>query len=459
MGLCRGTSTGRDLFAMAKVLIVDDDSSFRKTLRETIADLGHEAWEAGSVREGKKLLAEADVVFLDLRLPDQSGLSLLQSRSEPPRGKANPALVIVTAYAEAENVIEAMKLGAFDHLEKPVGRKEIEDVLRRALARPVLPRETRQPSYENEVFVGSSPLIRRVQKLVGIAASSEVPVLVQGETGTGKEVVARMIHRHSHRSDSRFVPVNCAAIPKDLLESELFGHVRGAFTGAVRDRVGKLQEAHGGTLFLDEIGDMPLEMQAKLLRVLEERVITPLGGSKSLPCDFRLIAATHRDLISAVQEGRFREDLYYRVAVFPIRLPPLRERGSDMLALAEYFLWQACPNSPKKLSPRAAAKLLEYPWPGNVRELRNLMQLLSLTVRGTLVEAEDIQFSHVPEKISTEDLAELDYATAMERLERSLIAKALETCHGNRSAAARRLGIRRQLLYEKLKRYRLGPFS
>jgi DNA-binding NtrC family response regulator len=297
--------------------------------------------------------------------------------------------------------------------------------------------------------------MREVQKAVGLLADSDATVLLLGETGTGKEVVARAIHRHGRRAKSPFVAVNSAAIPGELLESLLFGHKRGAFTGAVADRIGSFQEANGGTLFLDEIGDMDLAMQAKLLRALQERVVTPVGG-KPESVDVRVIAATHRDLVQAARDGKFREDLYYRLGVVPLALPPLRERLADIIPLAEHFLSLAAEGTPKRLTADAAARLLAHPWPGNVRELLNAMKRVATLVRRPVVTAADLDFlagAGRDDAGRPSDWLEGSLPEAVARLEMALIRRALAACAGNRVQAAERLGIRRQLLYQKLARY------
>jgi len=301
--------------------------------------------------------------------------------------------------------------------------------------------------------------MRDVQKAVGLLADSDAAVLLLGETGTGKEVVARAIHRHGQRAAKPFVPVNCAAIPAELLESLLFGHMRGAFTGAIADRPGSFREAQGGTLFLDEIGDMDLGMQAKLLRVLQERVVTPVGG-RPVPIDVRVITATHRDLDEAVRDGRFREDLYYRVGVVPVRLPPLRERLADIIPLAEHFL--ALSGGVHRLGADAAARLLAHAWPGNVRELVNAMKRVATLVRRPVIAASDLDFlsegpgGAPPRAAAGRDWLEGTLPDAVARLEAEMITRALAASNGNRAQAADALGIRRQLLYEKIARYGLS---
>lgn len=441
---------------MATILIVDDDAAFRESLAETVASFGHAVEEAASGHDAIDRLQTSviDLIMMDIRMPGLSGLDVLKHLRSDSR-TANLPVVILTAFAGSHNTIEAMKLGAYDHLTKPVGREDVRDVLERALARPAV--ETRRSSAEDEGgLIGASRPMREVHKLIGLASAGDIPVLISGETGTGKELVARALHQHGSRAHRPFIAVNCAAIPTDLLESELFGYVKGAFTGANSDHIGRFREADGGTLLLDEIGDMPSSMQAKLLRVLQDGEVQPLGSSKRQRVDIRLLAATNRDLPSLVKEGRFREDLFYRLKVVHILLPALRERGSDILLLAEHFLAQASA-APKQLTASAAQVLLEYEWPGNVRELENLMRQLTVLVRGPFIDHSDLIFSKTPMAPdgSLASLSQLPLPAAMKQLERHLIQRALEAAQGNRAEAARRLGIHRQLLYAKLKEHGL----
>jgi DNA-binding NtrC family response regulator len=439
------------------ILIVDDDAALRAGLAEALTDLGFVAAEAA---DGPAALAwlerhRADAVLLDLRMPGLDGMEVLRRiRARP----APPPVAILTAVPTAANTIEAMRLGAADHLAKPVGRADVAALLLRLLP-PDVPAAAARPqagSGEGDL-VGSSGAMREVQKAIGMLADGGATVLITGETGTGKEVVAQAIHRHGRRARKPFVPVNCAAIPAELLQSELFGHVRGAFTGAVADRVGSFREADGGTVFLDEIGDMSPPLQAKLLRALQERVVTPVGG-RPIPVDVRVIAATHRDLERAVRDGAFREDLYYRLGVVPLHLPPLRERLADIVPLAEHFLTRAAGGAAvKRLSAEAAARLLAHPWPGNVRELRNAMERVAAMVRHSVVAAADLAFLHAPDAAGDADPLVGDLPTAVARLEAAMIRRALDASHGNRTEAARRLGIHRQLLHEKIRRYGLDP--
>jgi len=439
---------------MATILIIDDDAALREGLAETLTDLGHTPRMASSGREGLAALSgDVDAVLLDLRMP--GGIDGIEALRRIRSHRDAPPVVVLTAFASAENTIEAMRLGAFDHLTKPIGRDELKALLQRlpSRTRPVI----NAPGSSNGTLIGSSEAMRRVQKAIGLAAESNAIVLILGETGTGKELVARALHDHSQRKDSSFIAVNCAAIPADLLESELFGHVKGSFTGATSDRSGAFRDAENGTLFLDEIGDMPLAMQAKILRALQEQVITPVGG-KPVRTVARIIAATHRDLSRLVAANEFREDLYYRLNVVPIAIPPLRERPSDIVPLAEHFLVLSASSDPsqKQLGPAAIDKLCRYSWPGNVRELRNAIERACVLTRGDVIEASDIDTSgEQVQSPSNSALLEADLPTAVAMLEEAMIRKALEACGGNRTEAARRLNINRQLLYTKMQRYGL----
>ncbi|WP_407154930.1 sigma-54-dependent transcriptional regulator [Bradyrhizobium sp. STM 3557] len=437
---------------MATVLIVDDDAALREGLAETLTDLGHAVRTAASGREALAAISrDTDAVLLDLRMP--GGIDGIEVLRRIRAREDAPAVVVLTAYASPENTIEAMRLGAFDHLVKPIGRDTLSSLLQR-----LPPRATGtsgQTTSTAEGLIGTSEAIRRVQKQIGLAADAEATVLIRGETGTGKELVARALHVHSHRSRAPFVAVNCAAIPQELLESELFGHVKGSFTGASSDRAGAFRDAGNGTLFLDEIGDMPLAMQAKILRALQERVITPVGG-KPAQVSVRVVAATHRDLAKLVASGEFREDLYYRLNVVPIELPPLRERTDDIEPLAEHFLSQASHGRPRPQLTRAAAeKLRHYSWPGNVRELRNVIERACVLTRSPMITADDLV---IGDETWANDGAvpSSDLPAAVAELEARMIRHALDACAGNRTEAARRLNINRQLLYAKMQRYGLA---
>jgi len=448
---------------VAHLLIVDDDNAFRDTLAETLQGLGHCVVATASGAEALETLSSSrerfDAVFLDHRMAGMDGLQTLAAMQA--RLVRLPPVIVLTAFASAGNTIEAMRLGAFDHLAKPISREAVREVLERALQQHAAASPSGVPQDgDGSDLIGPSHAMREVHKRIGLAAASAMPVLVLGETGTGKEMVARALHRHSARADRPFVAVNCSAIPKELLESELFGHVRGAFTGASGERPGCFRAADGGVLLLDEIGDMALDVQAKILRALQEGEVTPLGSHRTVKVDVRVIAATHRDLAAAVREGRFREDLLYRLDVLSIRMPPLRERLADIIPLAEHFLRRAAASdAPKALSAEAAQRLLSHPWPGNVRELRNVMERCHALVRHRVIGAADLAIGpgaaprgEASDTVPAEWL-EGELPAAVEKLERLLIAHALAQTQGNRAEAARRLGIHRQLLYRKLTQY------
>ena len=433
---------------MARVLIVDDDAAFRESLAETLDSLGHETIGALNGREALALFSQRgiDAVFLDFRLPDVSGLDVLRGLRAADETSRVP-VVMLTAYASADNTIEAIRLGAFDHLAKPVSRDAIEKTLADALrsrSQSSVARDTGQ----TEEFIVRSDAMREVLKLIGRGAPSDATVLITGETGSGKEEVARALHRYSTRNTKPFVAINCAAIPRDLLESELFGHVRGAFTGATATRAGVFQRADGGSLLLDEIGDMSADLQAKLLRVLEQGAIVPVGGDRATRVDVRVLAATHRNLERLVALGEFRQDLFYRLNVLQIRIPPLRERLTDIIPLTEHFLNRSS-DSPKVLSEDARRALQAFPWPGNVRELRNVVERASVLARSSQIEVGDLGLDKHEAVVSEESTL----PSALSRLEEAMIRRAIVEAAGNRAEAARRLGIRRQLLYAKLHQY------
>ncbi|MEA9588273.1 sigma-54 dependent transcriptional regulator [Xanthomonas sp. WHRI 10064A] len=445
---------------MARILIIDDDAAFLATLQATLRSLGHSVIAASDGAQGLAQLREGgvDLAFVDFRMPGMDGIEVLRARAGDAQAAQVP-LVMLTAHVSSGNTIEAMTLGAFDHLVKPVGRADIVDVVERALLSRADAAADEPPiplPEEDDALVGHSPAMRTVHKRIGLAAASDLPVLITGETGTGKELAARALHRASARANAAFVAVNCAAIPLELMESELFGHRKGAFSGATSDRIGLIREADGGTLFMDEIGDMPLPMQAKLLRFLQEGEVTPLGGRGAQKVDVRVLAATHRDLAAWVAAGQFRSDLRYRLNVVPIELPPLRERGQDIVLLADYFL-RTGQGSARTLSPAAQARVLAYPWPGNVRELRNVMQRSQVLVRGHSIEADDLDeaLGDLAPPQAPPPAPEMQLPEAVARLEKQMIQDALVHSGGNRAEAARRLGIHRQLLYRKLDDYGL----
>ncbi|WDJ06401.1 sigma-54-dependent transcriptional regulator [Xanthomonas campestris] len=452
---------------MARILIIDDDAAFLATLQATLRSLGHSVIALDNGAAGVARLREGgvDMAFVDFRMPGMDGIAVLRARQDHAAARQVP-LVMLTAYASSSNTIEAMTLGAFDHLVKPVGRAEIVEVVQRALHSaadaPEPGAASLAPAEEADALIGHSPAMRTVHKRIGLAAGAELPVLITGETGTGKELAARALHHASARAQRAFVAVNCAAIPLELMESELFGHRKGAFSGATSDRIGLIRQADGGSLFLDEIGDMPLPMQGKLLRFLQEGEVTPLGGNGAQKVDVRVLAATHRDLAAWASTGQFRSDLRYRLNVVPIELPPLRERGDDILLLATHFL-QSAGGAARALSPDAQRRVLDYPWPGNVRELRNVMQRCALLVRGHTIAAGDLDEAlsePLPGDLLQPQPADAPTGTqslpeAVAQLEKRMIQAALTQAQGNRAEAARQLGIHRQLLYRKLDDYGL----
>ncbi len=463
---------------MSRILIADDEDSIRFVLREALAGAENEIVEASDGIRARELLTEQhfDLAFLDIRMPGATGLEVLEELGG--RSGSGPAIVIMTAQNTFDNAIEAMKRGAFDYLTKPFDLREVEalvakarnlDSLRGEVAE--LRRELGQVFRGGEMLVGQSPLMLDMLKMIGRVAPSEAAVLILGESGTGKELVARAVHYHSRRREGPFVAVNMSALPSELIEAELFGHEKGAFTGAVEARSGRFREAHGGTVLLDEIGDLPLPLQTKLLRVLQEREVTPLGGKQALPIDVRIIAATHRDLERMVAEKEFREDLYFRLNVVPLRIAPLRERREDIPALVQHFVQRFSSelDVPPRWPTEAALELLgAQPWPGNVRELENVMKRALVLAAGEVITPDDIQGATGLDHLASDEWTEVargEFADALdglgedapgpywefvERLERALILEALERSGGNQIRAARRLGINRNTLRKKM---------
>ena len=444
------------------ILLIDDDPSLRRVIEYSLAESGYSVLPAASGEEGLALFQKGpcDAVITDITMPGMSGLEVLVKVRQ---ADLNVPVIIITAYGTIESAVSAMKQGAFDYITKPFNRDELRITLERALKMRRLEKENVRlraeviDRYRFDAIVGNSEKIREVIALAGRVAPSDATVLVTGESGTGKELLARGIHYSSGRSEGPFVAVNCAAIPENLIESELFGHVKGAFTGAVRDREGKFELADGGTLFLDEIGDLRVDLQAKILRALQERTVDRVGGVKQIDLDVRVIAATNKDLEREVQEGRFREDLYYRLSVVTLQMPPLRDRKDDIPVLAEHFLRKFSPGPTVRLAPDALALLTAYGWPGNVRELENVMERASILKRGDTITREDL-----PEKLSrkaagaSEVLLNLpEEGLSLEELEKDLIIKALERHKGNQTHAAEYLRITRPTLIYRMEKYGL----
>jgi two-component system response regulator AtoC len=444
---------------LKRLLVVDDDPRIRRVLQILARKIDLDCEAASGVDEALASFraARCDAIVTDLKMPGKGGIEFLREVREI---DAEVPVIVLTAHGTVPAAVEAMKLGAIDFLQKPFDVDALELVIRRALDHSRYRLENRflreqvaGPSRLGDL-IGSSPAMTSVFDLVREVAPTRSAVLITGETGTGKELVARAIHEQSPRKTKLFVPLNCTAIPADLLESELFGHVRGAFSGAQGDRIGKFQAADEGTLFLDEIGDMDVRLQAKLLRVLEEGVIEPLGTNRRIPVDVRIVSSTNRDLEAAMRDGRFREDLYYRLNVFPVRLPPLRDRAEDVPALAENFLEGFARDLAKpapSLDPDAAALLRGYGWPGNVRELRNLMERAAVLCREPSVGVSLVR-SFLPAAAIPEP-ADRNLERALDALERRMILDALAAAEDNKPQAARLLGIGERTLWTKLRKH------
>jgi len=449
-----------------QVLVVDDEENIRLFLHTLLQKKGYSVRTAETAEQALTMLRQepADFVLTDVKMPGMSGIELCRELREQ-----FPELVVVvmSAYGSVEQALEAVRVGAYDYVSKPFKQEEVLFALAKAEEHERLLRENRAlraAASEGHVpeLLGKSPAIQRVLRLIGKVADYRTTVLIQGESGTGKELVARALHKQSSRRDKPFVAINCGAIPETLMESELFGHKRGAFTDAHSDKQGIFQEAHGGTLFLDEIGELSLPLQVKLLRVLQESVVRPLGSNKDSAVDVRVIAATVRDLAREVSESRFREDLYYRLNVLQIVVPPLRERADDIPLLIDHFIARnnaRLGTQIRGIDPRAKRLLLEYHWPGNVRELENLVERAMVLAEGDVLVPEDI-----PERLQQPQdtlhhvlsSSDLSIKKANRSIEEALIKKALAQTRGNRTAAARLLEISHRALLYKIKDYGLS---
>jgi DNA-binding NtrC family response regulator len=452
------------------VLIVDDDRNLRVTLAEILQSCHFEVLEAENSVQALPIISEKnpDLVFCDWKMPGGGGDELLRTLKEKQHIQRLP-VIVMTAYGTSGNAIKAIQLGAYDFISKPFDLDEISATAGRALEHARLQKEVESlqnrlretPNLGGGDIVGSSPVMLEVFKDIGRVAATDTTVLIQGESGTGKELVSHSIHKNSHRASGPFVTVNCASIPGDLLESELFGHERGAFTGAVSRKAGKFEIANGGTVFLDEVGDLSANLQPKLLRVLQERAFEHVGGNELIRSDFRLIVATNRNLDEMVQEGDFRQDLYYRLNAFTIHLPPLRKRRADIIPLAEHFR-EVCVNRDKvpaaDFSDEALIALQQYSYPGNVRELEHIVERALLQAQGRLILPEHLQLQKTFDNKNaywTEGLMALPLHDSVAEWEKFRISKALEESAGNKAEAARRLGIHRRLLYEKMNKFGL----
>ncbi len=437
---------------MSTILVIDDEQNIRSSLASALSRRGYTVLTAATGSEGvRKISAELDAVLLDVKLPDTNGIEFLHVIREkyPQLG-----VIMISGHASIEDAVRAVKLGAFDFMEKPLSLEKVQITLEnyfRLRSLEVEVTRLREQTGERGPLIGKAPAMKILMAEIARAAPTDSRVLITGENGTGKELVAQMIWRQSPRNEQPFLAVNCAAIPEELIESELFGHEKGAFTGALSRKVGKFQRAHKGTLFLDEVGDMSLKTQAKVLRVLEDSIVTPVGGSESVTVDVRILAATNKDLAEEIAADTFREDLYYRLNVIPIQVPALRERKSDIPLLAEHFLQltaEKLSRKPRKLNAGALELLASYEYPGNVRELRNVIERLAIMSDGSVITPADVHrwLPNVGRESETRPLRE-----AADDFERAYIRDTLEDCGGNVTKAAEILGLERSHLYKKMK--------
>jgi DNA-binding NtrC family response regulator len=450
-----------------RVLLVDDDVSLSETLEIGLRKRGYEVSTRASAEDAQSLVMseDFDVVVTDLNMRHVNGIELCERIVA---NRADVPVIVLTAFGSLDTAVSAIRAGAYDFISKPVELEALAIAVDRAARHRQLGEEVKRLRREIEgaphfdELTGDSPPMKAVFELIDRVSESDVTVLVTGESGTGKEVVARALHRRGRRRAGPFVAINCAAMPEALLESELFGHTKGAFTDAKTSQQGLFVQAHHGTILLDEIGDMPLGLQPKLLRVLQERVVRPVGGNAELPVDVRVIAATHCDLETAIEEGRFREDLFYRINVINIQMPPLRARGGDILPLAHRFVTELARRSRKEvtgIAPAAAERLLTYAWPGNVRELQNCMERAVALARFEQIAVDDLpekvrdyRRSHV--LVTSDDPSEL---VPMEEVERRYVMRVMEAVGNNKTAAARILGIDRKRLYRWIERLGIVP--
>ena len=449
-----------------KILIIDDDTSLRRVLEYNLLEAGYAVAAAASGEDGLRLFADVSpgLVITDMKMPGMSGMEVLKNIKER---SPETLVIIITAFGSVDIAVEAMKAGAYDYITKPFNRDELRLIVAKALQFSGLEVENRRLKSEltdrNDfrTIIGGSAQMEKVFEVVRKVADTEASVLITGESGTGKELIARSLHAGSSRSLGPFVAINCAAIPRDLLESELFGHVKGAFTGAIKDKTGKFQLADGGTIFLDEVGELPLELQPKLLRALQEKTIEPVGGTSEHKLDVRVVAATNLDIEKAIERGVFREDLYYRLAVIPIHLPPLRQRRDDIPLLLHHFCIKHGAGQ-VSFDKGALVMLTSYAWPGNVRELENLVERLLIMRSGDTITSEDL-----PDKIRngvTNTVSASgsgcvinlpDDGYSLEQLEREVVVQALERNQWNQTASARFLRIPRHTLIYRMEKYEI----
>ena len=458
------------------ILLVDDEEDLCTLMSMSLSRMGMRTHVAHRIDQAKVLLAqnEYNACLTDFNLPDGNGLELVEHISN-----LYPQLpvAVLTAYGNMDIAISALKAGAFDFVNKPINQSHLQQLLDKALNQPHLTKEKEAHQLENKMLIGESLPIQNLKTTLKKLARSQAPVFITGESGTGKEVVANLVHRLSNRNEGPFIAINCGAIPADLVESELFGHKKGSFTGAIQDKQGLIQSAHGGSLFLDEIADLPLNMQVKLLRAVQEKRIRPIGSDCEIDVDFRVISASHQDLESLVQQGRFRQDLFFRIHVMDIVLPALRERGDDIILLAEHFIQRVAQEwgiAPKTLTARAKSFLLEQYYPGNVRELRNIIERAI-----TLCDEDSIDIDHLQSaplrnysnnlesnnisdsainpntSVSTQKLPAEGLELYLEKIEKDILLTALNLTHWNRTLAAKKLGMSFRSLRYRLKKFGL----
>lgn len=459
------------------VLFVDDEEDLCTLMQMMLSRMGIETHVAYRLSQARKMLLEHqyDVCFTDLNLPDGNGLELVEEISQQ---YPQLPIAVLTAYGNMDIAIAALKAGAFDFVSKPIKQTHLEQLLQKALNKPISQQTFNEDALEQRMLIGQSLPIQQLRVTLKKIARSQAPVFITGESGTGKEVVANLVHRLSNRNEGPFIAINCGAIPADLLESELFGHKKGSFTGATQDKQGLIQSAHGGSLFLDEIAELPLNMQVKLLRAVQEKAIRPIGSETEIDVDFRVISASHQDLESLVQQGKFRQDLFFRIHVMDLVLPPLRERGQDILILAQHFIqkvsreWEI---PAKALTPRAKEFLLAQYYPGNVRELRNIIERAITLSDEDYIDVQHLQSAPLRRSVqmqppssvdqllttsseltlSSKKLPEEGLELYLENIEKEILLNALNITHWNRTLAAKKLGMSFRSLRYRLKKFGL----
>ena len=459
------------------VLLVDDEEDLCLLMQMTLARMGIKTHLAYRVEQAKQLFTQFhyDACLTDLNLPDGSGLDLVKHVSQ---NYPNTPIAVLTAYGNMDIAIAALKAGAFDFVSKPIKQTHLEQLLQKALNKPISQQALNEDALEQRMLIGQSLPIQQLRVTLKKIARSQAPVFITGESGTGKEVVANLVHRLSNRNEGPFIAINCGAIPADLLESELFGHKKGSFTGATQDKQGLIQSAHGGSLFLDEIAELPLNMQVKLLRAVQEKAIRPIGSETEIDVDFRVISASHQDLESLVQQGKFRQDLFFRIHVMDLVLPPLRERGQDILILAQHFIqkvsreWEI---PAKALTPRAKEFLLAQYYPGNVRELRNIIERAITLSDEDYIDVQHLQSAPLRRSVQMQSPSSIDQLLTtsseltlsskklpdeglelyLENIEKEILLNALNITHWNRTLAAKKLGMSFRSLRYRLKKFGL----